>query len=142
MLAAPAASAQEGRVFIDPDSPAGTEYAIPLDEARREAAGGSATTRSAAPHEQPLFGTGIAPRGEGRPAGPEVSGSGSRRDGAKRGDEASSSGARTSSGSAAAVAASAGDGSSDTLLTLGLAGAVLAVGLVAGVAFRRTLGSG
>jgi hypothetical protein len=143
-LAAPAA-AQERGVFIDPDSPAGTEYAIPLDQARREAAGGGASPGSPSAGQEPLFGAGIAPRGEERPAGRGDSRSGARRGGADGGDDGDekpspSSEASTPRGTTAAVAATAGEGNSDTLLTAGLAGAVLAVGLAAGLAFRRTLG--
>jgi hypothetical protein len=139
-LAAPAASAQERGVFIDPDSPAGTEYAIPLDQARREAAGGAAGSGAPPGREQPLFGAGIAPRIEERPARRSDSRRRSRQGGAQNGDQVPSSGAKGPSGTTAAVAATAGEGNSDTLLTVGIAAAVLAVGLAAGLAFRRSLG--
>jgi hypothetical protein len=139
-LAAPAASAQERGVFIDPDSPAGTEYAIPLDAARRDAAGGKAGLGSAPAGAQPLFGAGIAPRSEERPARRDDSRRSTRQGGAENGDEERSSETRSPGGSTAAVAAAAGEGNSDTLLTVGVAAAVLAVGLAAGLAFRRTLG--
>jgi hypothetical protein len=60
-----AASAQERGVHVDPGSPAGKEYAIPIERARREASGGSkissgnTSTQAAAP--VPLFGQGIKP---------------------------------------------------------------------------------
>ena len=143
-LAAPAASAQEGGVFIDPDSPAGTEYAIPLDQARREAAGGNASPGSAPTGEQSLFGAGITP---GRQARPADGGGDARRSrqpaGASR-DQNTKPGSNPKSGasaSTAAIAAATGDGDSVTLLTAGIAAAVLAVGLAAGLAFRRTLGN-
>ena len=41
-------NAKEPPIFVDPDSPAGTEYQLPLETARREAAGdaGSASGRA------------------------------------------------------------------------------------------------
>ena len=127
-------------MFIDPDSPAGTEYAIPLDQARREAAGARGGPGSATAAEQPLFGAGIVRRAEERAAGPGDSRNGDRRGAAEGGDAEPSSEARTPSGGAAAVAATANEGNSDTLPTVGIAAAVLAVGLAAGLVFRRTLG--
>ena len=131
-------------MFIDPDSPAGTEYAIPLDQARREAAGGNASPGSAPTGEQSLFGAGITP---GRQARRADAGGDARRSrqpaGASR-DQNTKPGSNPKSGasaSTAAIAAATGDGDSVTLLTAGIAAAVLAVGLAAGLAFRRTLGN-
>lgn len=59
-LLAPSASeaiAQDDGVRVDPDSPAGKEYALPLDSARRDAAG---TPSAGARDEAPLFGAGIS----------------------------------------------------------------------------------
>ena len=56
----PAADAQQARVFVDPNSPTGSEYDIPLERARREAspsAEGAQPSRSAA---SALFGEGIS----------------------------------------------------------------------------------
>jgi hypothetical protein len=138
------ASAQEGGVFIDPDSPAGTEYAIPLDQARREATGGKAGPGSTSAGQEPLFGAGITRRGEERQSGRGNSRSGVRQAGEGGDDEPASeardepaSEARDRGASSAAIAAAAGDGSWDTLVTAGIAAAVLALGLVAGLAFRR-----
>src|SRR5215216_4332513 len=56
------ASAQDSEVHVDPDSPAGKEYALPLDSARRDACGspdgtgGSGGTGQSAP----LFGAGVS----------------------------------------------------------------------------------
>jgi hypothetical protein len=147
---AAAVSAQEDGVFIDPDSPAGTEYAIPLEQARREAAGGGPTTREAAGggpttqgragNEQPLFGAGIAPRSEakGESAIGDARGGGARKPRAAGVDKAPRPGSNAGA-STAAIAAAAGDGSSEGLLTAGIAAAVLALGLAAGLAFRRAL---
>ena len=66
------ASAQEKGVHLDPDSPAGKEYAVPIDRARREAAGPSGLSALARPGSRasvvPLFGQGIKPRARQKPA--------------------------------------------------------------------------
>ena len=66
LLGTPAsAGAAEKGVHVDPGSPAGKEYAIPIERARREASGGSKIDAgSAAPTQVaqvPLFGQGIKP---------------------------------------------------------------------------------
>ena len=54
------AVAQDDEVFIDPDSPTGREYEIPLERARRDAS--SATpSRDYRARSAPLFGEGIDP---------------------------------------------------------------------------------
>jgi hypothetical protein len=87
-LVGPSASfAAEPGVHVDPNSPAGKEYQLPLETARQQAAGGTATggrgsggsgargaTSTAGPSSAPLFGQGITPprsRGleGGNPAG-------------------------------------------------------------------------
>jgi hypothetical protein len=78
-LVLPAAALAQGDegVTVDPNSPAGKEYALPTDAARRAAG----TRASAGDH--PLFGVGIAPRGPNSPssgggasAGPTTGGAG------------------------------------------------------------------
>lgn len=61
-LGAPSAQAQEKGVFIDPDSPAGEQYALPIEKARRGAVDGGKTAK-VRPGEQtaPLFGAGVGP---------------------------------------------------------------------------------
>src|SRR5688500_10175816 len=64
--AAPAA-AQQDEVFVDPDSPTGREYDIPLERARRDAVQGPGS--AAQPYRSrsaPLFGVGV---GDGAEAG-------------------------------------------------------------------------
>ena len=145
ILAAPAV-AQEDGVFVDPDSPAGKEYAIPLEEARRHGAGGGAPGAG-----QPLFGAGIerAPSatesGEARggAGGSASGGGGGKARGNGEGADNRSSSANDSDQDfrrSAAVKAAAG-GSSDGLLTAAIVALVLAAGLLAGVALRRALGS-
>src|SRR5687767_11216329 len=64
-LAAPAPGvAQSGDPQVDPDSPAGTEYELPLDRAREEAGGGGGASGSSdgTAGEAPLFGQGVESR--------------------------------------------------------------------------------
>jgi hypothetical protein len=66
LATAPAAGAAERGVHVDPGSPAGKEYAIPIERARREASGGTKIgtgnpTSSTAVAQVPLFGQGIKP---------------------------------------------------------------------------------
>jgi hypothetical protein len=50
------------QVFVDPGSPTGQEYVIPLEEARRESADPGGERNAQAP--QPLFGEGVRPQRE------------------------------------------------------------------------------
>jgi hypothetical protein len=64
LVTAPLASAQTPGLHVDPSSPGGKEYAIPLDQARGDAAGGPAGTAKppdsgSGSTEGPLFGVGV-----------------------------------------------------------------------------------
>lgn len=71
-FAAPALGADEGVIFDPPDrdSPAGKEYAIPVDQARRDAAGGVAPGSRGGPTggqgAAPLFGEGVSRKARDR----------------------------------------------------------------------------
>jgi len=149
---APAARAQEEGVFVDPGSPTGKEYAIPLDSARRQAdpSGGGA---GAAP---PIFGEGIVPSAGGAGgvnAGPPAAGSGeagapreeSPPEGAGDGGNASAESAASRDGAAAVAAATQNPGApsggfgTPLIVALSAAGLLLAGGL-AGLVIRRTRG--
>src|SRR5690349_19568187 len=85
VLFGPAAgdAAAEKGVHFDPESPAGKEYALPLDQARNEGAGKTGVGKDGSIEPAPLFGEGVggsggsggeaAPHGgrgsEGRPGG-------------------------------------------------------------------------
>src|SRR3954469_7241821 len=104
------AAAQEPGVVVDPGSPAGKEYAFPLDVLRAAAVGKDAIQGV----PQPLFGVGItraaaragASRGSGAASG------GSRRSGASGSRPASTSrrGSRRSAGGAASIRKGAAKG--------------------------------
>src|SRR3954469_21780485 len=80
-IAQPAAALEPG-VFVDPDSPAGKEYAFPLDVQRAAAVGRDAVQGVA----QPRFGVGIprARAGEGGSAASKAAPGGSRGSGSSR----------------------------------------------------------
>lgn len=86
-LTAPLAAAQDDDVIVDPGSPSGKEYALPVDSARQQAAGKKRTKGSAA-QPAPLFGEGVedesaaaAAPGAGGPASGASSAGGSERGG-------------------------------------------------------------
>jgi hypothetical protein len=152
LLALPvAAQAQEPGVFVDPDSPAGTEYEIPLEAARRDGAPDAERRGGGGQAAPPLFGQGIrrAPNAAAAGAGGSTGGgdpsegrNGDR--GAGKAAEGEALGAQETSrerrhGSIAVEAAARGG--SDALLTAGIAGTVLAVGLLVGFGLRRVLRS-
>ena len=149
LLALPvAAQAQEPGVFVDPDSPAGTEYEIPLEAARRDGAPDAERRGGGGQDAPPLFGQGIRRAPNAAAAGSTGGGDPSEGRGGDRGAgkaaEGEALGAQESSrerrrGSIAVEAAARGG--SDALLTAGIAGTVLAVGLLVGFGLRRVLRS-
>ena len=66
--------ARDDGVFVDPDSPAGTEYAVPLEQARQEATGTSGAGAAGISGDQPLFGVGIERSSSGGAKGAKGSG--------------------------------------------------------------------
>jgi hypothetical protein len=159
LLALPAgAAAQRGGVFVDPETPAGTEYAIPLEEARRQGAGREKGGGGGGSGSQPLFGVGIervpsgsaaggesagggagASGGGGPSAGAGESGGGGEGGSAGR-DRRGAEGLQSARDRPAPVAVeAAARGGSDALLTAGIAGSVLAIGLLVGFGLRRLL---
>lgn len=76
-------------VSFDPDSPAGKEYALPLDQARDEAAGVGKSDGPAG-EKAPLFGEGVSGGGSG--GGPETVAAGSNGDADPAGDHGNGAG--------------------------------------------------
>ena len=146
VVAAPPAIARDDGVSVDPDSPAGVEYAVPLDQARRDATGTPGGGSAGTDHGQPLFGVGIERASAGSGGGGGAKGSGGS--GPSAGTGGGSSGAGTQAGageaagngaSAAAIEVAASGGSSTGLLSAGIAVAVLLLGLLGGLGLRRVL---
>lgn len=162
-LLLPAAAQAQTAQRPDPDSPAGVEYQLPLDQARENAGGGDGADDPASREgggrggrgaPAPLFGAGIvAAKGADRAIG---GGEGARRDGGNR-----AQGAGEASGGAAASASGGSDegddpagpqrikrsglsspddeGGSATLRIIGIALAVLLAGALLGLLLRRGL---
>lgn len=117
----------------DPDSPAGVEYELPLEGARRDASGDpDRKTTKRTPSRSPLFGEGIS-KGEGSPGSPEEQRS-------EEDAEDPASGAADPPQSARLAASTADDGADTTLTLGGIAVAVLLGGGVLGLLLRRGLG--
>jgi hypothetical protein len=122
LLAPGAARAIEPGVIYEPGSPAGKEYAIPLEEARRDAGSpGGGRDPSFAP-----FGVGIEPPGGGKPGGGSRAGRGG---GAAPAAEVRSRGAAGRAASTKRIGPRLSEaesaGSSDAVWLAGLALAVL-----------------
>ena len=154
-----AAEAQRG-IFVDPDTPAGKEYAIPLEEARRHGVGDQERGRRDGrdpSSDPPLFGQGITrvtraalpeagitgdgvEKADGNGAG--GAGARERQDGpATRvaDGRASEAGDSSQSGGGSAALEAAASGGSEALLTAAVAAFVLAGGLALGFGLRRLL---
>jgi hypothetical protein len=131
------AAAQSDGVFVDPDTPAGKEYALPLDKARQDVAPNSAPQGSEQGDTE-LFGAGISKKGGG---GGQAGGAQTGTDGGDRAknetDRGGSDGmAGVDPRSVAKAAASGGSGISAGWLTALIAFGVLVVGGAAGLSLR------
>lgn len=138
------AAAQEG-VFVDPDSSAAKEYAIPLDAARRVASGSRTKPGPAGP--APRFGEGLGEEDAGLTSGANgAGGSGSGTSGTAKGSvsltdkRATKSSEREGSsvaGEQLRPGAPEGGGSGSAAVVLGGSTVLLVLGAGAGYALRR-----
>ena len=142
LLASPAVAEKPG-VHVDPDTPAGKEYAIPIDQARREAQGTSQpNTGHGSNGSAPLFGAGISPRSGGG-AGSSDRGRGSHGSskggtvGARKSGGNPSQGERGASRPRAAIVASTDTGGAAAFQTATLVAAVLLAGGLLGSVLHR-----
>ena len=129
------AAAQSDGVFVDPDTPAGKEYALPLDKARQDVAPNSGPQGSD-PGNTELFGAGISKRDGGGKGGAQGGGKGAAAGGADGERGGSQGGAAIDPGSVAKAGASSGSGISSGWLTALIAFGVLLVGGIAGLSLR------
>jgi hypothetical protein len=134
LAANPASSVAANGVHFDPDSPAGKEYALPLDQARNEAAGDEGSKEIGSDGESAqsasLFGEGVS--GGGRAAAQtDGSATGSPADG-----QAGPGGNGGSGGASAAAKLTDGGGGYSLLAGIGLVAVVLLAGLGLGLALR------
>ena len=132
---------QGAGVFVDPDTPAGTEYALPLEKARRDAAPDRGA-RGAERDDAELFGAGISKRDDGDGGASGQSGGarrgaagGERADRGKAGDRSQRT-AAIEPRSVSKAAGSTSSGISPGWLTALIALGVLLVGGVAGLSLR------
>ena len=139
------ATAQDDGVHVDPNSPAGKEYALPLDSARRDAGGGATSGGGTSSYSAPLFGVGISERGgssSGREGKSGSASGGGQAEGPNDGGGAKNgpSAGGVDSTQAARAVADTGDGLSAGVLTLLIAFGVLAVGILVGLSVRAIRG--
>ena len=139
-VAAPA-PAQDDGVYVNPDSPSGVEYDLPLERARRDAdparqAGDAVPrqSRSAAP-----FGAGV-----GEPEGSSGAGGDSKARGRRDGKDRARRDAALPPDVVAAAAhpVSPVDSGGSTLLYAGLGALIVAAGALAGLLLRRRRDAG
>lgn len=131
LLLLPQQHALAGEVHFDADSPAGKEYALPLDQAREEAAGAGKTDGPAG-EKAPLFGEGVSNAGGGTGTGGGSAG-GAGGETATGGGESQSQGGQAAERSSAAVAAAlAGDDNGYAMSSALLW--ILAIAALAGIA--------
>lgn len=134
------ASAQEDGVTIDGDAPAAKEYALPHEEARREAAGGSTAQLGA--RDSAKFGEGLGDESAAGGAAASVSIRPNPADAGKRAATAARSADAAQAAAAAATAkqlAAAGvedDGPSGTAVLIGGGALALIAVLVGGFGLR------
>ena len=130
------ASAQDNGVHVDPDSPAGKEYALPLDSARRDASGSPSGT-GATGQGAPLFGAGVS-KAAGSGGGERSGSGGGQGDGSSGADRGGGNSAVSGADATqvARAAADKGGGLSAGVITLLIAMGVLFVGILIGLSVR------
>ena len=140
-----AASAQqpnEDGVFVDPDSPTSKEYAVPTEEARRDASGGASGGSSAGGSdggaEAPLFGVGVDDSKSGEGSGDDSGTDGGSADRGTAGGTDGSSVDAENAGNVGVSSAGGDDGGLSTgLVTGGIALLVLLIGGGIAYALKR-----
>lgn len=148
-LALPVSAAGQDAV-VDPDSPSGVEYAIPVEKAREKASkGGGKKRKRPGERSAPLFGEGIEPArsGANAPVARHSGGPGStqrseptpRRDARKRAHPGAgpATGDRAGGTVVPASARTGDEGVSGSVLSAALAALALFSGIAAGALLRR-----
>jgi hypothetical protein len=140
VLTAPApATAQDDEVYINPDSPSGVEYDLPLERARRDAdpkrdegAEVARQSQSAAP-----FGAGVGPADDGATTTASARANGSKAAKQRRGRGGRDAALPPEVAAAAAQPVAPARSSGSTLLYAGLGTLVVAAGGLVGLLLRR-----
>jgi hypothetical protein len=138
-LASSAQPAAAKEVFFDPDTPAGKEYALPVDQAREEATGDGADESSGA--GAPLFGAGVPPRGAGTGAAGAETGLTSHPQGQGPGGQPNGNARKTephgdSANPGQTVRVAAAGGSYPLTSGVGIVAAIMLVGAALGLGLR------
>jgi len=135
----PSATAQSDDPQVDPDSPAGTEYQLPIDGAREQAGGGTSSGKRG---EAPLFGEGV----ESKTSGGSWGSAEKSRSGEKPGSASSARGTakadelETATPKIVQTGASAPGGGGTSIAAIGAGAAgVLLIGGLAGLVWRRRI---
>jgi hypothetical protein len=136
-LGAPGTALAANGVHFDPDSPAGKEYAVPVDEARNEGTGGGGSEGTGPDQESgesaPLFGEGLS-RGPGDSAAAPGDGTRPEGEGRRDGQSGPANGSSNDFGASGGLS-DGGDGYS--LLTGALlVGALALLGVGLGLGLR------
>ena len=138
---APAAFAADDEIFVDPGSPSGKEYALPVHRARQQAAGDRQGAKGAT--SAPLFGEGVDAARSGATAGGRSGRSTDASDASAGSSDAGASRDRGASAQQAAPktlkaqAAAPDGGIGDAAIIGGVSVGVLLLGAVIGVLLRR-----
>jgi hypothetical protein len=135
LLPSASAAQDEPGVHVDPGSPAGKEYEIPLEGARQEATGGRGQESGGGRAGAPLFGAGVSRGGSQQADGGGAGDSVTKAQSEKKADDGGST------GEPSLASAGGGSGDSATAKTGGIALAVLLVGGAIGLLLRRVLRS-
>jgi len=138
---APAAVAQDDEIFVDPGSPSGKEYALPVESARKQAAK-AAPQRSSSAQPAPLFGEGVddgSKDGASGAASGADDGNGTGSGGGANSDaDGGTPGAQGAARTATLKAqAAAPDGGIGLAAVIGVGAGVLVLGGAIGVLLRR-----
>jgi hypothetical protein len=135
------AGSAQAVVQVDPNGPAGQQYALPLDAIRGQVGGNpSAGVTGASVEEAPLFGVGIRPTGS-RDSGRQGAGRGGDQ-GSRRSEEGAGNGSATDEDRAvkrAVTELTANPERESALPLVIIVGAMLILGIGAGWLGRRTL---
>ena len=142
-LTAPAAVAQDDEIFVDPGSPSGKEYALPVESARQQASRDGQQRSSAAARPAPLFGEGVDGSTAGQGGATSGAGAGdASRGGGGGGASGDADGGTPGAQGAARTAtlkaqAATPDGGIGLAAVIGMGAGVLVLGGVIGVLLRR-----
>lgn len=137
-VTAPVASAQDDEIFVDPESPTGKEYELPIDRAREQAAPTTRkrSSRSAAP-AAPLFGEGVEPERAGTPAPDRTRETRAARQEKAAGANATDAATLSRARGDREARAAAPEGGAGLVAIVAAAAAVLLVGGLLGLLLRR-----